>query len=391
MIGLGRAALQMLPSLIGHPDIEVVAVADPRPEAVDDFLALFPGTLGYSTGEALCKTAPVEAVYIATPHATHAPLTVLAAHSGKHVLVEKPMALSIAECEAMIKAAQANGVMLVVGPSHAFDAPVREAARLISSGQWGRPLLFHLFNYTDFLYRPRRVDELQSGPAGGILFNQLPHQVDILRTLHPISIRAVTAVLGGWDPGRPTEGALQALLEFEDGAAASLVYSGYAHFDSDRWSSGVGEDGLVKPGCDWRFIGARSQLAGVAGKEESLLRLDRGFSRANWERELARAAQPHFHPHFGQVLVSCEKGDVLVEPSGVAIYGDASYERVILVPPKVAFDKTGAVEEWYQAVVEGKPPLHDGRWGLETVAICEAVMVAGRNRLRLELSPKAEG
>src|SRR5512147_687081 len=98
-----------------------VAAADSRPEARARFTAEFGGR-AYDDVETLCGDAEVEAVYVATPHQFHARHAVAAAGARKHVLVEKPMALTLDECRAMIEAARDAGVHLIVGHSHSFDA-----------------------------------------------------------------------------------------------------------------------------------------------------------------------------------------------------------------------------------------------------------------------------
>jgi phthalate 4,5-cis-dihydrodiol dehydrogenase len=389
IIGLGRAALQMLPSLLAHPGIRISAVAARSPATVAAFQEAFPGTLAYHSGEALCEEAPVDAVYIATPHQLHAQLAILAARRHKHILVEKPMALSQAECDAMIAAAAQHGVTLVVGPSHAFDKPVQAMAEVIRSGRLGRVQLLHLFSYTDFLYRPRRPEELDTGLGGGIIYNQLPHQVDILRELANRPVTKVTAFLGRWDPERPTEGAVHALLELEGGIAATIVYSGYAHFDSDVWFEWVGENGLRKRAEDYGV--ARRRLAQRGAADEAALKASTGFTRENWEAlQRASVNTDAFHPHFGHVIVCGTRGDAVLEPGGVAIYGDASVERLHLEPPGRVFDKRGAVEELYRAVVEGIAPVHDGRWGRATLAVCEAILQAGRTGQSIMLEPSGQ-
>src|SRR3979411_1136627 len=99
--GLGRAFSLMIPTFMAHPLVELAAGADPRPEARMKFAADFHGG-GYATVEELCADRNVEAIYMATPHQFHAEQVALAAAAGKHVLVEKPMALSLPECPQMI-------------------------------------------------------------------------------------------------------------------------------------------------------------------------------------------------------------------------------------------------------------------------------------------------
>ena len=117
----------------------------------------------------------------------------------------------------------------------------------VASGALGRLGMIHSFNYTNFLYRPRRPEELDTAQGGGILFNQVPHQIDIVRAIWPAaSLRSVRAQTTALDPARPTEGSCAALLQFENGAAASLVYSGYDYFDSDEWHFRISERGAPK-------------------------------------------------------------------------------------------------------------------------------------------------
>ena len=91
---------------------------------------------------------------------------------GKHVLVEKPLALTLAECDAVVAAADRTGLQLIVGHTHAFDPNIREMQRIIQSGELGRLGMILTFNYNDFLLRPHRADEFDAEKGGGIAFNQ---------------------------------------------------------------------------------------------------------------------------------------------------------------------------------------------------------------------------
>src|SRR2546423_7663236 len=119
VIGLGRAFTVMLPTLVHDRRVQLVAAADPRAEAKERFAADF-GAPVYDSAKALCADAGVEVVYVASPHAQHAVHVAMAAAHGKHLLVEKPMAISLAECQQMIAAAERARVCLVVGHSHSF-------------------------------------------------------------------------------------------------------------------------------------------------------------------------------------------------------------------------------------------------------------------------------
>src|SRR5687767_5082937 len=133
--GLGRAFAVMSPAF-RDPRVELVAAADPRSEARDKFAADYRGR-AYPTVEAMCADPALDVVYIATPHEFHAEHARIAAAHKKHLLVEKPMALTLADCRAMIGAARENGVQLVAGHSHSFDAPIAQTRKLIESKIYG--------------------------------------------------------------------------------------------------------------------------------------------------------------------------------------------------------------------------------------------------------------
>src|SRR5260221_4590125 len=243
--GLGRAFSLMAPTLGADERVRLVAAADPRAEARAQFQRDFAGR-AYATVEELCADRELEVLYLATPHQLHAEHARLAFAAGKHALVEKPMALTLKECRAMADGARKAKRYLIVGHSHSFDAPIRRTRELIASGKYGRLRMITAMNFTDFLYRPRRPEELDSSRGGGAVYNQAAHHVDIVRLLGGGRLKSVRAGTGAWDPARPTEGAYSALLTFEDGAFASITYSGYAHFDSDEFTGWIGEGGQRK-------------------------------------------------------------------------------------------------------------------------------------------------
>ena len=243
--GLGRAFTVMLPTFAGDPRIALVAAADSRAEARQRFSADF-SAKAYETVEELCADPAVEAVYVATPHQYHARHAILAAQHGKHLLIEKPIALSLDECTAIIEAASRARVQLVVGHSHSFDAPIQRLRTLVESGAFGAVRMINAINYTDYLYRPRRLEELDTAQGGGAVFNQAAHQVDIVRLIGGGRATSVRAMTGAWDAARPTEGAYAALLTFAEGAFASITYNGYGNFDSDEFQGWIGEMGQKK-------------------------------------------------------------------------------------------------------------------------------------------------
>jgi phthalate 4,5-cis-dihydrodiol dehydrogenase len=151
------------------------------------------------------------------------------------------MALSLNECTRMIAATRSAGVHLIVGHSHSFNTPVQRCREIIKSGVYGRVKMINALNFTNFSYRPRRPEELDTSADGGVIHSQATHQIDIVRLLGGGLVNSVRAMTGAWDKTRPTEGAYNALLGFEGGSFASCTYSGYGHFDSDELMDNIGE------------------------------------------------------------------------------------------------------------------------------------------------------
>src|SRR5947209_4046763 len=101
MIGIGVGGAEILPAMEAMDSIEVVAGADIVPATLERFAARFPGAKTYSSAEALCNDPNVEAVWVSSPNRFHAEHTILAANHDKHVVVEKPMAVTLADAERM--------------------------------------------------------------------------------------------------------------------------------------------------------------------------------------------------------------------------------------------------------------------------------------------------
>lgn len=371
--GLGRAFTLMLPTLLQDRRVQLVAACDPREAARSQFERDFEAPT-YADIEGLAKDPSVEAIYIASPHQFHAAQTRVAALHGKHVLVEKPMALTLAECDDMIAHCREGGVQLIVGHCHSFDSPYLRAREIVSSGEFGRVRMIHALNYTDFLYRPRRPEELQTEAGGGVVFSQAAHQVDVVRLLAGSPVVRARAIMGDWDPSRPTQGAYSALLWFDDGAFASISYNGYGHFDSDEWCGWIDEMGRSK--SPEAYGAARRQLATVqSSAAEARLKAARTYGGPLYTPPSPQASSS-WHQHFGPVVVSCERSDVRPMPDGVWVYGDAERQHRLLPAPAVP--RFEVIDELFGAIATNTAPLHDGVWARATLDVCLALLDSAR-------------
>jgi phthalate 4,5-cis-dihydrodiol dehydrogenase len=372
--GLGRAFTLMLPTFVADPRVRLCAAADPRAEARARFTADFDAP-AYATVDELCADPAVDVVYVASPHQMHASHAIAAARHGKHVLVEKPMSLSLTDCTRMIDAASAAGVQL-------FDAPIARARALIDTHTFGPVRMIHAFYYTDFMYRPRRPEELDTAQGGGAVWNQAAHQVDIVRLLAGGRATSVRALTGNWDAKRNTEGAYSALLTFEGGSFASLTYNGYGYFDSDEFCDWIGELGMRKSAGN-HGVARRALRAAPDAAAEVALKNARNYGGSAYRSAAITDPATQAHQHFGTFLISCEGGDLRPMPHGVMVYDAAGARLEPLPPPTVP--RVEVIDALERAIASGVPALHDGRWARATLEVCAALLESARTGVEVAL------
>jgi 1,5-anhydro-D-fructose reductase (1,5-anhydro-D-mannitol-forming) len=148
----------------------------------------------YSSLDQLLADSKVQAVYISTTNELHAPQTVAAARAGKHVLCEKPLALSLDEATAMIRAAEETGIVLATCHNFRGAATHRKLRELVASGALGAPLAMRIFHAE---YLPPRLQtwRLDGRKAGaGVILDLTPHDADLVRFVLGDEIEEVTAV-----------------------------------------------------------------------------------------------------------------------------------------------------------------------------------------------------
>jgi phthalate 4,5-cis-dihydrodiol dehydrogenase len=371
--GLGVAGAFMIRAAAVHPHIRLCAAMDPLPRPRQAFAQQFGANL-YADFQELCRDTSIEAIYIASPHRFHALQAIAAMEHGKHVLVEKPLALSLEECDAVIAAVDKAGVQLIVGHTHAFDPNVREMARIIRNGELGRLGMILAFNYNDFLLRPHRADEFNPERGGGIAFNQLAHQIEIVRLLGG-RVRAVRASIGALDSARAAPGHCTVFLDFEIGAAASVTFSAYDFFDSDEWHHWISEGGASKQ-PNRNGSTRRAFLARSSERE--------AHENLGYGGRVLPTEQPYL-PHFGLIIATCERGDLRLSPTGLVLHG-LDGTREIAVPRGIGRSGQGdALDALWQAVREGRPSIHDARWGRDTVAVILAALQSSNERREVQL------
>ncbi|WP_035998062.1 Gfo/Idh/MocA family protein [Paraburkholderia caribensis] len=369
--GLGFAgSVLMAPSMKQHPNAEIVAACDPNA----DIRAAFGNDYAVPTYDSLVDMldhSDLDAVYIASPHQYHCEQVVLAASRGKHIIVEKPLTLNATDAQRMVEAAERHKVYVVVGTSRSHDPIVKTMRDVISSGEVGRLAMINAWNYTDYLYRPRRPEELDTSKGGGILFSQLPHQLDVIKTIANATIVSVRAGSGILDPQRPTEGHCAAFVTLSNGVFATVAYSGYDHFDSDELQFWIAESGREKRP---NHGSARKLLEGLAPGEEAAFKTERLGYGGPVARSYAATQSERKQPHFGIFIATCERGDLRPCPDGVLIYGDDGPRTVPANVGRGAYGQGDTIDELYDAVTGIRPALRDAAFGRNTVLACLAIL-----------------
>jgi phthalate 4,5-cis-dihydrodiol dehydrogenase len=371
MAGLGAASRQILPHIARMPEMELAAGADIRPDALQAFEARY-RRKAYSDVEAMCASGEVDAVWVATPNTCHADHTVVATEHGKHVIVEKPMAVTLDEADRMIDAARRNGVKLVQGHSKIYGPAIRKIREIVRSGRLGPVIQISTWNFNDWLQRPRLASEVDTSIGGGVCFRQGPHQVDIVRYLGGGLVKSVRAATGRADENFGTEGDYTAFLEFGDGARATLVFNGYGFFDIAELTWGIGEGGKRIRETD--RSGRKNRLAGPVDQLTKY-----GNPRTTEEDAVRERADQSF---FGLTVVACQRGVIRQSPGGIYVYTEGGREEIPCVPDE---GRSAELRELQQAIVQDRPAFPDGRWGKATLEVCIAMLQSSNEHREIAL------
>ncbi|OZF45877.1 Gfo/Idh/MocA family oxidoreductase [Rhodococcus sp. 14-2470-1a] len=277
LIGAGRIGSSHAELIARHvPGAELVAIADPTPsgERLADLLGI---DIAETSAAAILARADVDAVVITTPARTHTELVVAAAEAGKHVFVEKPMAITLADADRAIAAAGAANVVLQVGFNRRFAAGWIAARAAIDSGRVGTPQLLRSVTRDPgpFTADPARI------PPGTIFLETLIHDFDALAFLNPgASPTRVTAIADALiRPDAKADGHLDTAVvtvEFDNGAIAVAEANFSALYGYDVRAEVFGSGGMVTAGnarsSDMTYYGPGGIGVDTARRDTDLLR-----------------------------------------------------------------------------------------------------------------------
>ena len=305
LIGCGKVGRTHAQALSQLPESQFVAVCS-RDAARAAALAQEYGIRGYTDLQEMLRDARVEALIVSTPHPVHAESAVIAARAGVHVLIEKPLAANLRDCDAILEAAEKTGITLGVVAQRRFYEPVQRVWQALQAGKIGRPILAEviILGWRDeAYYRSDPWRGTWAGEGGNLLVNQAPHQLDLLQWF----MGPVKELFGYWDnlnhPYIEVEDTAVAVMRFENGALGSIVASnsqkpgiyGKVHVHGENGASlGVQTEGGAM------FIAGMSEVQEppindiwtVPGEEEMLARWQ-DEDRAVFER--VHAASHYLH------------------------------------------------------------------------------------------------
>lgn len=257
VIGAGGIAdRRTIPAMMESDLAQLVAVMDADGQVAERVRAKYGAKRAYTADAELVADPDIDAVYIASPVVMHAAQARLAADHGKHVLVEKPLAMSSAEGQAVIDYCKGKGVSIAAGFMMRFGSYVMEMKRLVAQGKIGDVVSgFAQFTcwYPEIPGSWRQ--SLKSG-GGGALMDMGVHCIDLLQYITGSKVREVSAFNDTQTFGYEVEDASMVLLRLENGAMC-LVQSNF---------------NIPDEAAKWRleFFGTRGRLLGhnVIGQED---------------------------------------------------------------------------------------------------------------------------
>ncbi|HEY1793176.1 MAG TPA: Gfo/Idh/MocA family oxidoreductase [Opitutaceae bacterium] len=356
VVGAGKIAHVHARALARLPESEFVAVCS-RPSARREELAARFGVRAFDDVPSMIGAAGVEAILVCTPHPEHAPCAVPALRAGVHALVEKPLAATVADCGAMIAAAQAGGATLGTVSQRRFYPPCQRIRRALDEGRLGKPALGTavMFGWRDeAYYRSDAWRGKWAQEGGGVLVNQAPHQLDLLLWY----MGEAEEVCGHWanlnHPYIEVEDTAVASVRFRNGGLGSIVVSNSQNPAINARVSVHGRNGAsvgVQTDGGAMFIAGRSAI------------LDAPFN------------------------------DIWTIPGEAHLLGQWKEEdaRVFGAEDPIERYHRLQVQDFLGAAIAGRPPAVTGEDGLRTVELFCALYESSRTRAAVALPRRADG
>jgi predicted dehydrogenase len=247
MIGCGGIALQNhLPGFALCPNAKVVALCDTNAAVLDRAKTQTGLSAAFADYHDVIKHPGVDAVVIATPNFTHAPITLAAVAAGKHVLCEKPIAMNLAEAKQMLAAAEAARVVHMTAFTYRFVPAMRYMHHLVKSGAIGQPYHFRAQRFQDWETRNLAWRQVKKLAATGELGDMLSHRIDfghhLIGPIDRLVARLKQVVESRGGQPSDLDDWVSMLVDFKSGTTGVL--------ESSKLATGRGEGGRSPDVCE---------------------------------------------------------------------------------------------------------------------------------------------
>lgn len=320
-IGVGYWGPNLMRNLLKVPNVEMAYVADSDPKRLSQFSdrQVAKTTTDYRD---ILKDPSVQAIVIATPAATHGQLGTEALQAGKHVLIEKPLAASVVECEKLVELADKKKLTLMVGHTFLFNEAVRKMKGYVESGELGDA--FYLYSQRLNLGRVRQ--------DVNALWNFAPHDVSIICYVLNMVPTTVSARGFGYLNGKVEDVVFMTLL-FANGVSAN-VHVSWLDPQKVRRMTLVGSKKMV--------------VYDDVSQDQKIMVYDRAVEK------IPTSSSPQDFKDFAEFQLRIRNGDVII--------------------PQFPFREPllNECEHFIDCIRTGKKPLTDGRHGLDVVRVLEA-------------------
>ncbi len=247
VLGLGRVGPAHVSTVAKNPRARLVAIADADADKLGRTAASYPGCAALADYRDVLARPDVDAVIICLPHWLHERAAIDAVKAGKHVLIEKPLADSVEECERVAEAVRKSRVTFTVGHTQHFYPIVAEAKRVLDSGRIGQPIMA-----IDTWYKPHMPEQrppwlLDRKLGGGMLLMDGTHMIDRLLWHLGGKVQSVKAMNGNpVYPEIPADDTAMAFLQFDNGLVATISRIAYRTGITQYGADYFGTNGQIK-------------------------------------------------------------------------------------------------------------------------------------------------
>jgi UDP-N-acetyl-2-amino-2-deoxyglucuronate dehydrogenase len=357
IVGVGKITDIHASALVNLPESSFTAVCGRGKEKTESYASRY-GIKAYTDVSEMVLKEQIDVVIICTPHPNHKEPTIAALEAGANVLIEKPLASSLEDCDAMIEASKRCGKQIGLIYQRRWLIPTQRVKQAIDDGKIGKPVFatVNMLSWRDKAYYDS--DEWRGtweSEGGGVLVNQAPHQLDLLQWY----MGEIDECYGVWSnlnhPYIEVEDTANAILKFKNGGVANIIVSnsqkpgiyGKVHVHGDNGASvGVQTDGgaMFVAGMSNILEPPVIDLWTVPGEEEMF---------PEWVKE---------------------ESDFFNE-----------------LPNQMEYYHERNIEDFLQAVLEGRTPMITGEEGRVTVEIFTAIYRSARDGIAIKWPLNPEG